>query len=309
MFPFPLKVLFSPTKVLIRGFRYISGLSDITQDEIKDHHNDDFKSHYGSNSTHISVMWSDILMQLDLKKEDKSENRFKRLLIAIFFLWAYPKNAAMLASTFGVCKRLVQGEYLWYWVRIIGKLKRYKVIWPTETYNDPNSQIFIITVDGVDFKVTENRRHPLFPIDTGEYSQKFAHAAFKYEIGIDCFTGKIFWLNGPFRAGMHDRTIYNMGLKDIIPEGKMVVCDRVYRSKVKKENDSLSIPSLCDSKKLANFKIRLRCRHETFNGRIKNFASLSHTYHHDRSKHIAVFEAVCLMVIYQLENGNPLFTI
>ena len=85
MFPFPVKVLFSPTQVLIRGFQYISGLSDITQDEIKDHHNDNFKSHYGSNPTHISFMCSDILMQLDLEKEDKSENKFKWLLIAIFF--------------------------------------------------------------------------------------------------------------------------------------------------------------------------------------------------------------------------------
>ena len=55
-------------------------------------------------------------------------------------------------------------------MRIIGKLKKYKASWPAATYTDPNSQIFMILVDGVDFNITENKRHPFFPIDTGEYS-------------------------------------------------------------------------------------------------------------------------------------------
>jgi hypothetical protein len=35
----------------------------------------------------------------------------------------------------------------------------------------------------------------------------------------------------------------------------------------------LSMPNPCDNEELANFKARVRARHETFNGRIKFFRS------------------------------------
>ena len=59
------------------------------------------------------------------------------------------------------------------------------------------------------------------------------YASFKYEIANDCLTGKIGYFNRPFRAEMHDRTIYNMGLREILPKGKMVVCNPVYPSNIK----------------------------------------------------------------------------
>ena len=96
---------------------------------------------------------------IGLNESDRSEEGFKRLLIAVHFLWAYPKNAAILASTFSICKQQVEGENLWQWVRIIAALKKHKVIWPSDRYNDPESQIFIVTVDGVDFRCFENRHH------------------------------------------------------------------------------------------------------------------------------------------------------
>jgi hypothetical protein len=45
--------------------------------------------------------------------KDKTEKGFKSFLIAMHFMWAYPKNGEMLASRFGVGLRQVQGKNLW----------------------------------------------------------------------------------------------------------------------------------------------------------------------------------------------------
>ena len=94
-----------------------------------------------------------------------------------------------------------------------------------------------------------------------------------------------------------------------VEEEVVVVVDRVYGAKKKSlDHAKLSLPNLCDTKEVANFKARLRCRHESFNGRLKFFRSLSDTFRHRNSNHVFVFEAVCVMVQYQMEHGSPLFS-
>ena len=87
-----------------------------------------------------------------------------------------------------------------------------------------------------------------------------------------------------------------------------MICDRVYFSK--KEPDDhikLSLPNFCDSKELANFKSRVRSRHETVKGRVTFFLILSDTYHHRHENHKIAFEAVCILVINQKDHGTLLF--
>ena len=84
--------------------------------------------------------------------------------------------------------------------------------------------------------------------------------------------------------------------------------DRVYGSLAHPEDHSkLSLPNPMDDLELANFKARVRARHETFNGRLKFYKSLSDTYHHRWAYHVHVFEAICVTVQYQIDNGSPLF--
>jgi hypothetical protein len=84
--------------------------------------------------------------------------------------------------------------------------------------------------------------------------------------------------------------------------------DRVYGSKATPDDhEKLTLPNPMDDEVLANFKARARCRHETFNGRLKFFRSLSVTFHHDPEKHVHVFEAVCVIEQYQMDNGGELF--
>jgi hypothetical protein len=72
-----------------------------------------------------------------LTEADKSDKGFKMFLTVHHFLWTYPKNAKTLGSAFSVCKRLVQGDNLWRWVRMIAALKPIKVVWPEGEYNNP----------------------------------------------------------------------------------------------------------------------------------------------------------------------------
>ena len=68
-------------------------------------------------------------------------------------------------------------------------------------------------------------------------------------------------------------------------------------------------PNTFDSKKLQNFKSRARLRQETFNGRLKYFSVLSETFRHSIAKHKLAFEAICVIVQYQMDNGSPIFDV
>ncbi len=142
------------------------------------------------------------------------------------------------------------------------------------------------------------------------------------------------WMNGPFVASKHDVTIFREnGLKDKTPNSKKGIADKGFQG----EKDILCTPNSQDTPELRKFKVskavlqsssfavpdethitckmtpidhhqtRARARHETFNARIKNFACLDSRFRHGISKHKICFEAVCVIVQYQLENGAPLF--
>ena len=307
---FPVSLLFTPDEILVRGFRTIGGLPNITRCDYNRKTIAIFKTHFGPSPSVIACIWSDILtkdIDLGLNKGDKSKKGFKMFLTSIHFLWAYPKNAGLLASTCSTYKRNVEGESLWKWVRAIERLQEIKIVWPEEKYRDPKGQKFIISVDGVDMK-TREKSTSTYNVDSTQYSQKFNHGGVKYEIAIDAFDPKIVSVNGPFRGGEADINIFMNKLAPMIPEGKLVIADRVYKSSKHPEvNKKFSIPNYCDSKELFNFKTRVRARHESLNGRLKNFRCLTSTYHHPHHKHVHVFYAVCVIVQYEMDCGSPIF--
>ena len=108
----------------------------------------------------------------------------------------------------------------------------------------------------------------------------------------------------------HDLAIFRSdGLKDkmLALPGKMVIADRGCRSSRPDEVGMISIPSTTDPPNLKQFKSRVRSRHESFNGRLTQFGILRHTFASAKMKHKACFEAVCVIVQCQMDNGSPLF--
>lgn len=180
-----------------------------------------------------------------------------------------------------------------------------KIRWP---YAEDNGRshagiTLIATVDGVHCRIYEPRKDP----GTKWYSHKVHGAALGYELAVDIHSNQLVWINGPFPAGESDITVFRKpdGLKEKIPPGKKVVADKGYRG----ETGKISVPNKHDSLITSAYKTRARARHETFNQRIKSFKMMQEDFRHGVKKHKIAFEAVCVLVQYDIENHHPLFQI
>ena len=304
-------MLVLPAVVLRRGLRYLQmeyackRKSEFEKTKI-------FRQHYGSSPLDLASMWHDLTVtdipeaRVDIKEQ--GDAGFMMFLVAHFFLWTYPKNSGLIVSRFRICEKYSRGKHLWLWLRRIAALTKLKVKWDPRL-DSSETEIFVVTVDGTDFRVWE-RKNPRFNQDKRQCSVKFNHAAAKYEVAINVFTSNVAWINGPFRGGEHDLTMMRKGeLFDKIAEGKKAIADRGYQTGVPEERAKLSLPSSYDPKELNNFKSRARLRQETFNGRLKKFNILSETFRHGFEKHKFVFDAVIVIVQYQMDNGSPLFAV
>ena len=161
-------------------------------------------------------------------------------LIAHFFLWTYPKNAGLLASRFQICSSHAQGEPLWTWIRKIAALKALKIVWDPRL-NNMDPEFCVVTIDGTDFRTWE-RKHPTLNQDRKQCLKKFNHAAVKYEIAISVYTSKVVWINGPFRGGIHDLTMFRKGdLLNLIAERQKAITDRGYQSGRSEERAKLGL--------------------------------------------------------------------
>jgi hypothetical protein len=126
-------------------------------------------------------------------------------------------------------------------------------------------------VDGVDCACQEP-----YPFDEGIFSKKLNGPGYKYEIGICIRTGAIVWVNGPFKAGRHDVTIFvEDGLKDALADDEAVEVDAGYQG-----DDQLKNPNISQSRKDRIQKSKVRARHEIVNSWLKKFAVLNDVFRH-----------------------------
>jgi DDE superfamily endonuclease len=91
------------------------------------------------------------------------------------------------------------------------------------------------------------------------------------------------------------------GLRDQIPDGFKIIGDKGYIGP-----EVVSVNIQFDPPRVKEFKRIARARHEDVNGRLKRFEILTDRFRHHVSKHKIAFEAVCVLVQYSFENGNPL---
>ena len=274
-----------------------------------------FKDMYGSLPEVIAAIWYD-LMHTQVPsavcvESEKTLRGFRQFLMAHCFLWGYPRNATWLRVLFfPIGEKQTRGEPLWAWIRKMAALLTTKIKF-LDRWNDEDDdvEVFILGIDGTDCK-THERQHETFPMDRQLMSHKFNHAALKYEIGVAIFDDKICWVNGPFPGGRHDLTIFREdGLKDRMPEGKVGVADRGYRTSKPDEVNVLATPQIGDDPELHRFMSRVRCRTETVMGRFKAFDVLSGTFRHGDDKHEFSFKAVAVIVQYQIDHGAYLYQV
>lgn len=230
-----------------------------------------------------------------------NEKQLKFFLMALYYLRKYPEEDD-LESTFDYSKKYI-ADKCWRFVGKIQALKEEKIVFPKD--EELNNDIWLMSVDGTHVWINEPP-HEEFSKDREAFSHKYNHAGMNYELGIS-LTGGLIWMNGPFKAGRNDISIFReeglMGKLQAI--GKMAIGDMGYRG----EPLLVSFFNTQDDDGVAKFKARAQMRHETFNGKTKVFKVLQGRFRHSEGKLASAFEAVCVLCQYKLEVELPLFDI
>ena len=100
-----------------------------------------------------------------------------------------------------------------------------------------------------------------WPFDETIFSKKLNGPGYKYEIGICIATGVIVWVNGPFKAGKNDKTIFeNDGLMDALCDNECVEVDMGYQGL-----DELKNPKMYQTQKAGKQKNRRSCKTSSWN--------------------------------------------
>ena len=234
--------------------------------------------------------------------------------MSIHLLACYPTEEE--AEAVFNCSNVTWSNWVWDIAERISLILPEVVHFPDSWSNpdkedDDEEPIFVITVDGVHCP-TEEPTHANFSNNKKFYSHKFHTAALDYELGTSIFTQHCVWVASPHPAGTNDITVFRVGLKQKMEEARAlrgvdyrVIADRGHRG----ERGFISTPSSFDSEMVRCFKGRALSRHESFNGRLKNFDCLQEHFRHSVQKHKICFLAGVVIVQISLENGFPLFEV
>lgn len=147
-----------------------------------------------------------------------------------------------------------------------------------------------VTLDGTDFRIREPTK-----FSPKWYSHKFNGPGVRYEIGISIVKGDIVWASGGFPAGEWSDLKMAKDLYVKIAYKERTLTDKGYRMK-----NVFKIAS-------TDFEKKLLARHETLNGRLKEFAILGNRFRNDLKKHPMVFHAIVNAVQVSISNGENLF--
>ncbi len=261
-----------------------------------------FLGHYGSIPCICAMIWED----LQTTEVEEARIPAEHLNVAFFLMSMHHlKRYTTEVEREGIFDISLKWgrDKVWYYVEKIQALKAQKIVWPEDNFGD---DIWALTVDGTHCWIREPQ-HPVWSQDPEWYSHKFNKAGINYELGISISQNRLVWMNGPFKAGLNDITIFtNKGLKEKLrANGKKAIGDGGYSG----HSQQISTPNSRDSKQVKKFKSRALKRQEKFNGMTKNFDCLSGRFRHSVDRFKNCFEAVCVICQYQIENDRPLYDV
>jgi hypothetical protein len=153
----------------------------------------------------------------------------------------------------------------------------------------------LVYVDGTDFRIRMRK-----PFEKCWWSHKFKGAGLRYEVATSIQSGEIVWTNGPFLPGdFPDISIFRRDLIYKLDDDEKVEADLGYRG----EPSFIRLPDKTREQQMVS------ARHETCNGRFKQWGALSQHFRHATAKHSWVFQAVVVITQLEIENGEPLFNV
>ena len=267
-----------------------------------------FKAHFGVGAKTVRAIYN------DLKKEYPS-CELVYLLLAMNWMKMYDTEHA-LSGRWDFCEDHLRGKTKEY-VRKVQSLKGKKIV--LEGFDD--DEIHWITVDCVNFETHEFRLDP----SVKYFDHKSHSCGLKYEFAVALRRPNIVWMRGPLPAGeKNDGTLFRGGRKADkddemdktslyfqLPAGKKAIADSGYVGMPEK----VTITRDGQSSELRKFLGRAKNRQESLHTRLKSFRILGSRFRHGKSTqnkmdlHQSCVEAVCVIVQYDMENGNPIFDV
>ena len=158
----------------------------------------------------------------------------------------------------------------------------------------------LMTVDGTDFRIPQQGDAIMGnPFGSHKYAGK---SALRYELGVSIIGGDLVWIQGPYPAGKYtDIVIFNKVLTHFLEPGERVVADEGYVGHA----DKIVCPTNAGNPpELQRMQGRARARHETLNGRLKNWGILSQTFRHRIHLHGTVFRACAVILQVGIMQGE-----
>jgi len=290
------------------------GFGDARQKVSKRLNMERFRGHFGVGPKAIAACFKDLKA---MYKNEKLE--LKHFMMTVCWLKLYETGSVM-AGRWDHCEDFCRNTVKGYAVKIQA-LKRKKI----KFCGFHQDRIYLATIDCVHCMCNEFRTDP----HSKWYSHKHNGAGVSYEIAVDVDDDRAVWTAGPYPASTHDITIFRGGKKEStkqrknekmwdknalyfqIPEGKKLIGDSGYTG----EPEKISTTMKEHDAHVKEFFARAKSRHETFNTRLKFFGVLSGRFRHGKGaddklkQHKTCFEAVCVLVQYDMENGHPLMEI
>ena len=302
------KHTWTDVKILAFGLTLV-GFDSSRQQVTEDKNIRQFRGHYGVGPKAIAALIKDLKPDSGKAWGDKE---LRKLFIGICWLKLYETEEVMAGrwdlgedtcrNTAKLCVTQIQS------------LKKLKI-----TFRGMNLNLDWLSVDGVHFHSSEMRPDP----HSKWYSHKFNGPGFAYEVALDTVEDVARWTNDPKPAATHDLTFLRGGtlkqgkknwdksaLYFYMPKGVRLVGDSGYSG----QDDLISTTDSAHDPATKELFARFKSRQETYNTRLKFFAVLGQIFCHGKNGlpnkmklHQTCFDAVCVLVAYDVENGHPLF--
>ena len=246
-----------------------------------------FKSHFGASPKIVALIWNHLRAANKIIEREADP---KHILMACRFLWAY-EGQKDICCQYNMSENTFRDK-IGRWVSYIQGLLSGVM---GTLQDDDDDLIMKWTVDGTHCLVWEPRP---FSTKWGGFKNG-KHASVNYEIALKIYKDELVWINGPTRPGS-DLGIFKKKLMGATPLGKKFIGDAGYTGLP----DYICTRNDMDPRVIGRFKAFALARHETFNGKIKNFNILKHEFRHGLENHRTAFDAVCTIVCYEMKHGS-----
>ena len=158
------------------------------------------------------------------------------------------------------------------------------------------------TINRMHFCTWEDQKNRTIKV----YTHKFNGLGFAYKIRIAIYKDHVLWIKGPVLTSKHDATIFQSdgGFHPDIPAEKKGIADSTYKA-----FNEMTVHIEGHSKEMTNFINCIHALHKFFNARLKCFKILFETFCGSwgkKEEHKIIFEAICILVQYDMENGHSL---